>query len=130
MVYHFLANFVVIYHLVFVIFVVLGGFLVIKWRSLAWLHVPAFLWGALIEFTGWWCPLTPLENWLRAASGEQVYRGDFIEHYIFPLLYPANLTRDAQKFLGILVLLVNLGLYGWILWRTAQKQARGKSSPS
>jgi hypothetical protein len=128
MVYHALSNLVVIVHLAFVIFAVLGGFLVLKWRSLAWLHVPAFLWGALIELAGWVCPLTPLENWLREQGGELVYRTGFIEHYLLPLLYPATLTRSLQIFLGLLVLSVNLGLYAWILWRTASKQARGNSS--
>jgi hypothetical protein len=128
MVYHALANLVLIAHLAFVLFVVLGGFLVLKWRSLAWVHVPACLWGALVELAGWVCPLTPLENWLREKGGGLVYQADFIEHYILPLLYPATLTRSLQIFLGFLVLSVNLGLYGWILWQTAQKQARGNSS--
>jgi len=128
MVYHALSNLVLIAHLAFVLFVVLGGFLVLKWKSLAWIHVPAFLWGALIELAGWVCPLTPLENWLREKDGGLVYRTGFIEHYILPLLYPATLPRSSQIFLGLLVLSVNLGLYGWILWRTAQKKARGNSS--
>ena len=124
MVYHALSNLVLIAHLAFVLFVVLGGFLVLKWKSLAWIHVPAFLWGALIELAGWVCPLTPLDNWLREKDGGLVYRTDFIEHYILSLLYPTTLTRSAQIFLGLFVLSVNLGLYGWILWRTAQKKAR------
>jgi len=123
MVYHALSNLVLIAHLAFVLFAVLGGFLVIKWKSLAWIHVPAFLWGALIELAGWVCPLTPLENWLREKDGGLIYRGDFIEHYILSLLYPITLTRSSQIFLGLFVLSVNLGLYGWILWRTAQKKA-------
>jgi hypothetical protein len=130
MVYHALADLVLIVHLAFVIFVILGGFLVLKWKSLAWIHVPAFLWGALVEFAGWLCPLTPLENWLREKGGGLIYRTDFISHYIIPLLYPARLTRSTQIFLGLLVLSVNLGLYGWILWRTAPKQARGNPNSS
>ena len=90
--------------------------------------MPAFLWGALIEIAGWVCPLTPLENWLREQDGGLVYRTDFIEHYILSLLYPTTPTRSAQIFLGLFVLSVNLGLYGWILWRTAQKKGRGNSS--
>ncbi len=116
MVYQALADFVLIVHLAFVIFVVLGGLLVLRWRQLAWAHVPAFLWGALVEFTGWVCPLTPLENWLRQKGGGLAYRTDFIQHYILPVLYPAILTRGLQIFLGLLVVTVNLGLYGWILW--------------
>ena len=128
MVNHALSNLVLIVHLAFVVFAVLGGFLVLKWKSLAWLHVPAFLWGALIELAGWVCPLTPLENWLREKDGGLVYRTDFIEHYILSLLYPTTLTRNSQIILGLFVLSVNLGLYGWILWRTARKKARGNSS--
>jgi hypothetical protein len=128
MVYYALSNFVLIAHLAFVLFVVLGGFLVLKWKSLAWLHVPAFLWGALIELAGWVCPLTPLENRLRQKGSGLVFRTDFIEHYILSLLYPATLTRGSQIFLGLLVLSLNLGLYGWILWRTAPKKEGGNSS--
>jgi len=124
MVYQALSNLVLIAHLAFVLFVVFGGLLVLKYKSLAWLHVPAFLWGALIVLTGWVCPLTPLENWLRAKGSGQVYHTGFIEHYILSLLYPAALTRRSQILLGFLVLSVNLGLYGWILWRTG----RGNSS--
>jgi hypothetical protein len=118
MVYQALANLVLIAHLAFVFFVVLGGVLVLKWRSLAWIHVPAFLWGALIELAGWICPLTPLENWLREKGGGLVCQTGFIEHYLLPLLYPATLSRSSQILLGLLVLSVNLGLYGWIIWRT------------
>jgi len=128
MIYHALANLVLIAHLAFVLFAVLGGFLALKWRSLAWLHVPAFLWGALVELAGWVCPLTPLENWLRQKGGGLTYRTGFVDHYLLPLLYPATLTRSSQIFLGLLVLSVNLGLYAWILWQTAQKQAGGNSS--
>ena len=128
MVYHALSNLVLIAHLAFVLFAVLGGFIVLKWKNLAWIHVPAFLWGALIELAGWVCPLTPLENWLREKDGGLVYRTDFIENYILSLLYPTTLTRSSQIFLGLFVLSVNLGLYGWILWRTALKKARGNSS--
>jgi len=123
MVYHALSNLVLLVHLAFVLFAVLGGILVLKWKRLAWIHAPAFLWAALIEFAGWVCPLTPLENWLRWQGGALPYRTTFIEHYIFPLLYPAALTRSLQIFLGLLVLSINLGLYAWMLWRTAQKKA-------
>lgn len=84
--------------------------------------MPSFLWAALIEFAGWVCPLTPLENWLRAKGGSLPYRASFVEHYILPLLYPATLTRNWQILLGLLVLSINLGLYGWMLWRTGQRR--------
>ncbi len=120
MLYGVLADFVVMVHFAFVLFAVLGGFFVLRWKRCAWLHVPVVLWAALIEFTGWICPLTPLENWLRARGGAVGYRSSFIEHYIFPVLYPTHLTRQLQITLGLLVLGINLGIYGWV-WRRAAK---------
>lgn len=121
--YGFLADLVVLVHFAFVLFVVLGGLLVLKWKRLAWVHVPAFLWGALIEFAGWICPLTPLENWLRVKGGITGYRSGFIEHYILPVLYPTLLTRRLQIALGLLVLGVNLWIYGWLLRRSVRAKA-------
>lgn len=123
--YQILADLIVIFHLGFVLFAVFGGFLVFKWKKFAWLHVPAFLWAALIEFAGWICPLTPLENRLRELAGATSYRTDFVGHYLLPLLYPAELTRSLQIILGILVLGCNLGIYGWLLWRAGQNGERG-----
>ena len=112
MIYWALADLVLAVHLAFVLFVVLGGLLVLKWPRLAWLHIPAAIWGVLIEYTGWICPLTPLENSFRARGGGAGYSGGFIEHYIQPVLYPAGLTRGTQIVLGSLALLVNLTAYG------------------
>jgi hypothetical protein len=120
MVYRVLADLVVMMHLAFVLFAVLGGFLVIKWKRYAWIHVPIVVWAALIEFAGWVCPLTPLENWLRERGGEIVYRSGFVEHYILPLLYPTVLTRRLQIALGLLVLIINVVIYGWV-WRRIAK---------
>lgn len=114
--YGFLADAVVLVHFGFVLFVVLGGFLVLRWRWLAWLHLPAAAWGALIEFAGWICPLTPLELWLRRTGGEAGYSGGFIEHYLLPVLYPAALTREVQIALGLGVLAVNLIAYA-LVWQ-------------
>ena len=99
----------------FVLFVVLGGLVVLRWPRLAYLHLPAATWGALIEFAGWVCPLTPLEQSLRLKAGEQGYSGSFIEHYLLPLLYPSALTRTIQVALGIIVIAVNLGIYGYLI---------------
>jgi hypothetical protein len=120
MLFHFLSDLVLIIHLLFILFAVLGVLLVLKWRFLAWIQVPAFLWAVLIEFANWVCPLTPLENWLRTKGGGLPYHTTFVEHYLLPLIYPALLTRNLQIFLGFLVLTVNLGLYGWIIWRTTR----------
>jgi hypothetical protein len=109
------ADAVVLIHFGFILFVLLGGFLAWKWPWMPWLHLPAVLWGALIEFRGGICPLTPLENRLRQAAGEDGYPGSFIERYLLPVIYPAELTRELQVLLGLLVLAVNFAVYG-ILW--------------
>jgi hypothetical protein len=111
--YGFLADLVLWIHLAFVLFVVGGGLLVLKWPRIAWLHLPAAIWGAMIEFAGWICPLTPLENRLLIQSGESPYQGDFIDHYLLPILYPTELTRTVQIVLGLLVVVINVALYGW-----------------
>jgi hypothetical protein len=120
----FLADLVVGVHFLFVLFVVLGGLLVLRWPRLAYLHIPAALWGAAIEFAGWICPLTPLESWLRRQAGSAGYSGGFIEHYILPVLYPSALSRDVQLVLGFVVIAVNLTIYGYVVRRTAGKRGR------
>ena len=123
MAYSFLADLVVLLHACFVLFVMLGGFLVL-WKSyLAWYHLPAVIWGAGIEFLGWVCPLTPLENILRDRGGEAGYSTGFVEHYIVPVLYPAALTRKMQIGLGIFVLGVNTAVY-WTLWQKKRKAGK------
>jgi hypothetical protein len=112
-----LADLTVLVHAAFLAFVVLGGLAVLRWRRLVWLHVPAVLWGAVIEFTGWICPLTPLENRFRAGAGAGAYEGGFIDHYILPVVYPEGLTRELQVGLGLAVLALNLVLYGWMVAR-------------
>ncbi|HEX6627330.1 MAG TPA: DUF2784 domain-containing protein [Gemmatimonadaceae bacterium] len=111
MIYRVLADLVLVLHLGFVLFVVLGGLAVVRWPWLAWVHIPAAVWGVLIEYSGWICPLTPLENSFRIRGGEAGYSGGFIQHYIQPLLYPNGLTRGTQLVLGSVVLLLNIAAY-------------------
>lgn len=113
MAYRILADLVAVVHLGFVLFVVFGGILVLRWRSVMWLHLPAVVWGVLLELAGWTCPLTPLENWLRDMGEEAGYRGGFVEYYLLSILYPEDLTRDLQMVLGFVALAVNLPIY----WR-------------
>ncbi len=120
MIFRWLADAVIVVHGLFVAFVVLGGFLVLRWRWLAWLHVPAALWGVLIEYAGWICPLTPLENSLRARAGEAGYSGGFIEHYVLHALYPNGLTTAVQWMLGTFALTVNVVAYSVVV-RTGKK---------
>ncbi|MDT4814947.1 hypothetical protein FQZ97_479660 [compost metagenome] len=117
MIYKIAADAVLLLHLAFILFVVVGGLLVLQWPRLALLHLPAVAWGATVEFLHLVCPLTPLENRLRLAAGEQGYSGGFIEHYLVPLIYPAGLTPGIQLWLGTLVLLLNLVPYGLLLNR-------------
>ena len=124
MVYNYLADLVVLLHFSFVLFVLLGGILVL-WKSwVAWIHIPAFLWGAGIEFLGWICPLTHLESILRARGGDTGYASGFIEHYILPILYPSALTRNMQIGFGLIVLGINIPVY-WKFWQKSRKPAKG-----
>jgi len=118
-----LAEVVVGLHVGFVLFVLLGGLLVLRWPRMAWLHLPAAVWGALIEFAGWVCPLTPLENRLRRAGGTAEYAGGFVEHYLLPVLYPAGLTRGVQYVLGACVVVLNAGVYWWVFRRVRRSFA-------
>jgi len=123
MIFRWLADGVALVHAAFVAFVVIGGLLVLRWPRLAWLHVPAAVWGVLIEYGGWICPLTPLENALRARAGQAGYAGGFVEHYVLRVLYPAGLTREVQWVIGTLVLVLNGLVYGtlWMRWRRRHK---------
>jgi hypothetical protein len=116
MAYVLLADLVVLIHLVFVLFAVLGALLIIRWRNVLWLHLPAAVWAAWVEFSGKICPLTPLENWLRMRGGGSGYAGDFAGHYLMPILYPSGLTRKVQFILGAVVIAVNLIIYGYVFF--------------
>ena len=120
MVFRILADATVVLHLLFVLFTVLGGVLVARWWWVAWAHVPAAIWGAWVEFAGWQCPLTPLENWFRQQGGGLTYKTSFVEHYVFPILYPPSLSREVQWTLGALVVLLNAAIYVLILRRRAR----------
>jgi len=123
MLFRLLADLVVLAHLAFVAFVILGGLLAFRFRSLLWAHVPAVIWAGVVELSGSTCPLTPLENWLRERGGGRGYRGDFIEHYVLPLLYPESLTRETQVALGLGALALNGVLYG-ALYRRKRRKGR------
>jgi Protein of Unknown function (DUF2784) len=112
-----LSGLTVIVHLVFVIFVIAGGLVVIKWPWLMSLHIPAVIWAAAVELFGWICPLTPLENWFRQRSGQSLYETDFVERWVLPVLYPHDLTRQVQIVLGLFVIIVNLVVYARLYTR-------------
>ena len=120
MFYSLMADLIVVLHLAFVGFVVLGGLAIFRWPRLVWVHLPAVVWAVGIEWSGGVCPLTPWENWFRARAGAGGYDGDFIERYLLPLLYPAGLTRTAQVVLGTAVLVINAVAYAW-WWRDRRR---------
>ena len=117
MLFRITADLLVILHLAFIVFVVLGGFLAYKWHWMALIHIPAATWGAIIEYKSWICPLTPWENKLRILAGEEGYPEGFIEHYLMPIIYPSGLTRDVQTIMGTAVIVINLVIYGVLLYR-------------
>lgn len=107
----FAADSVLLLHLAFILFVVFGALLVVRWRTLVVLHVPAVVWAVYAELTGTICPLTFIENRFRAAAGESGYAGSFVEHYLLGVIYPAGLSRPVQFALGLLVIVVNFAIY-------------------
>lgn len=114
---------IVVFHLTFVIFATLGGLLALRWPAMAWVHVPCAAWAAFVEFSGRICPLTPLENVLRRRAGLDDYSGDFVANYIFPVLYPEGLTRDAQMAIGGFVIALNVFAYAWVIRRHRRPRA-------
>lgn len=109
--YNLLADAIVVIHFLFIIFVIFGGLLVIRWPKTAFAHFPAAVWGASVEIFGWVCPLTPLENYFSYLAGRSSYEGDFIARYIIPVIYPANLTINIQRISGILLIVINVIFY-------------------
>ncbi|MEE9279088.1 MAG: DUF2784 domain-containing protein [Myxococcota bacterium] len=112
-----LADLVLLVHLGYILFVIGGGLLALRWPRAAWFHLPALAWATLIALMGWICPLTPLENWLRAQGGLAMYERGFIEHYVFPIVYPSGLTPGVQWGLAGLLLAANAGVYALLLHR-------------
>lgn len=120
--YKLLADAIVVTHFLFIVFVISGGLLVIRWPQTAFVHLPAAVWGALVEILGWVCPLTPLENHFRLLAGGSSYSGDFILRYLVPIIYPAYLTVTIQQILGALVILVNIIFYAIAIWKVRTGQ--------
>ena len=112
-----LADALVLAHLAFIVLVPSGGFLALRWPRVALVHLPCAGWGVWVELTGRVCPLTPLENALRARAGQEGYSGGFIEHYVIPAVYPTQLTRSIQIALGVVALVANVVAYGLVLRR-------------
>ncbi|MGH8377581.1 MAG: DUF2784 domain-containing protein [Gammaproteobacteria bacterium] len=126
--YRLLSDLVVCIHFAFVIFVVIGGLLLFLRWWIVFLHLPAIVWGVLVEFTHWICPLTYLENWLRQLAGVAAYHGDFVTHYLLPILYPVHLTAHIQILLGAFVIVINVLIYAALIIRFRQRSRSPRSS--
>lgn len=126
MIYRVAADGVLVLHLLFILYVVFGGLLVFRWARTAWIHLPVAAYGALIEFVGWVCPLTPVENELRRLAGEGGYEGGFIEHYLLPLIYPGDFTRTLQIVLGTTVVALNVVVYAVFVFRQRRDRDRDR----
>ncbi len=120
------ADAVVVFHLAFIAFAFAGGLLVLRWRRVMALHLPAVAWATLVEVMHWRCPLTPLENYFRHRGGDAGYVGGFVEHYIEPVVYPAGLTPTIQVMIGCGVFAINAVVYAIIIvqWRRRRKLNR------
>lgn len=121
MLYKILADLVVLLHLSFILFVLFGALLVFKYPRMVWIHLPVAIYGTLITFYRWLCPLTPLENHLRSLAGEQGYEGGFIAHYILPVIYPSGVTEGLTITMGLFVIVWNGIFYGLIIYRKIKK---------
>lgn len=113
--YLLLADIVLLAHLAFIVFVLGGGLLLLRWPRMVWLHLPAMIWAVFVEVSGWLCPLTPLENYFRELAGGDMYHGDFIARYLLPLIYPAGLTPTIQLVLASVVIVLNIIIYTVII---------------
>lgn len=117
-----LGTFVLIIHLLFILFVVLGGILVFRYAWVAWIHLPAVVWAVLLELAGWTCPLTPIEQWLKVQSGQSAFPLEVIDYYLLQLIYPPGLTPDIQFFLGLIVFALNCIIYAFFIHRIREKR--------
>ena len=117
MLFRLAAEAVLLAHLAFILFALLGAAIAVRWRWIPVIHLPAAAWGFFIELTGRVCPLTYLENDLRIKAGQSGYTESFVEHYLVVIIYPAGLTREIQFALAAVVIVVNLAIYSWLLVR-------------
>jgi len=127
--YNIAADIVVFVHFTFIVFVLVGGVLVFKWRRLIWLHIPSAIWGAMIVMVGWICPLTPIENRLRHAGESETYTRSFIEHYLVPVIYPSGLDREMFIVMGMVVIVINVIVYIMLFVKYKREVKKNKLRP-
>jgi hypothetical protein len=126
-IYRIAADFILIVHLLFILYVLLGGLLAYRWRWMVFIHLPCVIWVALLEFYGWICPLTPLEQQLRLAGKQDGYSGGFVEHYLLPIIYPSGLTPRIQIIIGIFVIAINVVIYAWLALHHLRRKKKDKA---
>lgn len=124
MIFKLAAEAVLLSHLAFIVFALLGAAIAARWRWIIFVHLPAAGWGFFVELTGRICPLTYLENYLRTKAGLSGYTESFIEHYMLAIIYPAGLTREIQFILATVVVVVNIAIYGWLFYYWCSSQGR------
>jgi hypothetical protein len=122
--YRVLADLLAVIHFTYILFVIAGGLLALRWRWIVALHLPAIVWGVLIEIAEWPCPLTKWENVALERAGEPAYGGGFIAHYLFRVIYPHGLTREMEIALAVLAVAVNGIVYGFVIARSGRRRAR------
>jgi Protein of Unknown function (DUF2784) len=116
-VYTLLADLVLVVHLAIVVFALLGGALVLRHPKVLWVHLPVLLWGVVVEWADWICPLTPLENYFLHLGGKAGYTGDFVARFVSRVLYPEHLTLSLRYVLGLILIAVNVVVYGYVILR-------------
>ena len=108
------ADIILIIHFAFILFVIFGALLFFVTTKIIFIHLPALIWGLYIELTHSICPLTYLENWLLQKANLTTYSEGFIQYYLVPIVYPTNLTKDIQIYLGIGLIVINIVIYAFI----------------
>ncbi len=124
MLYGVSADAVLVFHFLFILFAVFGGFLVLYKKMVVWVHLPVVLWSSIVNLAGLTCPLTPIENFFRSAAGQLGYQGGFVEHYIAPIVYPAGMPRELELVAGVSIIAWNVAVYGFLGWKSIRRSAR------
>ncbi len=119
-----LADAVLLFHFLFILFAVFGGILVLYRKKVIWFHVPVVLWSSVVNLASLTCPLTPIENFFRAAAGQAGYHGGFVEHYIAPVVYPAGMPRELELVAGVSIIAWNVAVYAFLGWKNKSRSVR------
>ena len=114
------AALVLLIHLAWIFFVIIGAWFTRGRPWLTMLHLASLVWGVAVELGPWPCPLTLMENALEAHAGMATFSGSFLVHYLDRIVYP-NLSIELITICGVAVCLLNLGVYGYRLWQWSKR---------